>query len=179
MAYPLKTNLANKTNATLTSLDDTLLDDNFAKSLETLINGWTQNSTYKITLSNTSDKNKYAIQYTATAGNDPGEYKLRDYVTDKINPSITNGQLNVDTTNKKITYTQKEATKKKDGASTSTSTTASKNSSESSSSSSIDSLAQQLKQGGVFDNPLTADVALKGYNTLSEEILRVKKLMRL
>ena len=175
MPYPLKNNLAYKANATLTSLDDTLLDDNFAKSLEKLINGWTQIPTYNITLSNTSDKNKFAIQYTATTENILGEYTLRDYVTDKINPSITNGQLNVDTTSKKITYTQKEATKKKDGAST----TASKNSSKSSSSSSIDSLAQQLKQGGVFDNPLTADVALKGYNTLSEEILRVKKLMRL
>jgi len=177
MAYPLKTNLSSKTNATLTSLDDTLLDENFAKNLETLINGWTQNSTYKISLSNTSNRDKFAVQYTATTGNNPGDYKLRDYVTDKINPTIPNGQLNVDTSNKKITYTQKAATKEKETTKSNTTTTSQDKSP--TSQSSIDTLAQQLRQGGVFDNPLTADVALQGYNTLSEEILRVKQLMNL
>jgi|688.fasta_scaffold158650_5 hypothetical protein len=175
MAYPLTTNLSSKPNATLTSLNDTLLDDNFAKSLETLINGWTQNSTYKITLSNTPDNNKFAVQFTTTIGNDSGDYKLRDYVNDKINPPMSDGQLNVDISSKKITYTQKAGTTKTDVSTTKTTTQAPNTSK----ASTINTLAQQIKQSGVFDNPLAKDVAYQGYDNLSEEILRVKKLMKL
>ena len=179
MPYPLKTNLLSKTNATLTSLDDTLLDDNFAKSLETIINGWTQNSTYKITLSNTSDRNKYAVQFTATIGSNPGDNQLRDYVNDKINPPMSNGQLNVDISSKKITYTQKATKTKTDTSTTKTDDSTTAKTPSASKTNAIDTLAQEIKQSGVFDNPLAKDVAFQGYNNLSEEILRVKKLMKL
>jgi hypothetical protein len=179
MAYPLKTNLSSKPNATLTSLNDTLLDDNFAKSLETLINGWTQNSTYKITLNNTPDNNKFAVQFTATTGSNPGDNQLRDYVNDKINPPMSDGQLNVDISSKKITYTQKAGTTKTDVSTTKTDDSTTTKTPSASKASTIDTLAQEIKQSGVFDNPLAKDVAYQGYDNLSEEILRVKKLMKL
>jgi hypothetical protein len=180
MPHPLKTNLLNKTNADLKSLNDTSLDDTFSKSLETLINGWTQNSTNKITLGNTSDNNKYAVQFTASTDNNPGEYKLMYYVNDKINPTISNGQLNVDTINKKITFSQKDVSKQKTETKTETNTEtdSESKSTPSDSAESVSDLAQKLKNSGIFNNPFAKDMAIKEH-ILFEEISRVKTLMKL
>ena len=126
MAYPLKKNLTGKPNVVLTSLDDTKLDDNFAKSLEILITNWVQSGVYNITLMNAIDGNSFAViysTYTVTTNPTPADLNLAEYIKNNVNPSLADGQLNIDTSNKKITYSKKEKSTTTKGDSLSTSGT--------------------------------------------------------
>jgi hypothetical protein len=167
MSYPLKNKFSNKQNVDLKNLNDTLLDENFAKSLETLINGWVQNPKYKITLNNVSN-NKFVVQYTVDTGSGLGDNLLQDYINSVINPILSGNQLNIDIRNKKITFTQKQESI---GGNT---TTVSSDSSDDS----IDSIAQKLTDSGVFNNPMVSQIAMNKPNVF-EEIFRIKKLLKI
>lgn len=208
MSYPLKRNLTNKQNVTLTSLDDTKLDDNFAKSLELLITNWVQNGVYNISLMNTLDGNNFAVvysTYTITTNPTPADANLAEYIKNNVNPSLTDGQLNIDTSNKKITYSKKEKSTTTSSGSTSGTSGTSISSALSSASGHTDNIDELVAKLGLYKSAtdqgkeaydtakslsgvtsgLTTTTTTKKVQTeskikneiLREEIIRIKKLI--
>jgi len=176
-----------------TNLNDYDFSDDFFNALKKLITGWLSGSDRNIKLSKSFSNPKNAVLFTTNLidpknPNTPGRdlrNDLQQYVTNTL--KVDNGTLSVNTQNSEILFTPKTSsntttnTTTKDTTTTDTTTTDSATSSSGKidTSASISNIAQQLVQGGVFNNPMTQNVAIKEHNNLFEEIQRVKKLMNL
>jgi hypothetical protein len=188
----LKSNLSNIPNINNfledTNLNDYDFSDDFFNALKKLITGWLSSSDRNIKLSKSFSNPKNAVLFTTNAidSKNPSvlgrdlRNDLQQYVTNSI--KTDNGTLSVNTQNSEITFTPRTTNTTQKNNTTGTTTDDNTNSDSGgkiNTSGSISSIAQQLVQGGVFNNPMTKDVAIKEHNNLLEEIERLKKLMKL